>query len=57
MRTAAVFYIENDDEEISIQQKRGRILPDSKCIIPVSFFSNVPKNYESEIVVKIRGGK
>jgi len=57
MRTAAVFFIDNDDEEIIIQQKRGRILPDSKCIIPVSFFSSVPKNYESEIVVNIRGGK
>lgn len=56
-KTPAVFMIENDDEEIEIKKKYGRILPESKYVISVSFYSPVPKNYESEIVVNIRGGK
>ena len=57
MRTSAVFHVENDDEEIVIQPRKGRIPGDSKCIFTVNFFSAVPKTFESEVVVNIRGGK
>lgn len=57
MRTPAVFHIENNDDEIVIQHKKGRIMGDSKFITTVSFYSSTPKNYESEIIVNVRGGK
>ena len=57
MRTSAVFHVENDDPEIMIQPRKGRIQGDQKCIFTVSFFSSIPKTFESEIVMNIRGGK
>ena len=57
MKTPAIFHVINDDDEITIQPKKGRIQGDQRCIFTVSFLSNKEKEFDSQIIVNIRGGK
>jgi len=57
LKTTAIFHVENDDPELTIMPRKGRIQGDGRCVFTVSFHSNKEKNYDSQIVVNIRGGK
>ena len=57
MKTTAVYQVHCDDEELTIFPKKGKILGDQKSHFTISFFSAEPKEFNTEIVVNIRGGK
>lgn len=57
MRTSAVFEIISQHDELKIFPLKGKINGDQKQAFTVSYQSNTPKEFSSEIVVNIRGGK
>lgn len=57
MRTAAIFHVECNDEELSVWPLKGKIQPDQRFAFTVDFISPVEKDFESEILVNVRGGK
>ena len=57
LRQTSIFHVECDAPELTISPMKGKILGDQKMIFTVGFISHVPKNFQTEIVVHIRGGK
>ena len=57
MRTAAIFHVECNDEELTVYPMRGKIPADSKFAFTVDFNSAVEKDFSTEILVNVRGGK
>lgn len=57
MRSTAIFHIECNSEELNIQPKKGRIGPDSKMVFTAGFISMVEQDFQTEIIVHVRGGK
>ena len=57
IRTPAIFSVQCDCEEITINPIRGKIVSEGKAIFNVSFLSSVEKEFTSLITVNIRGGK
>jgi hypothetical protein len=58
-RTPAIYHVipGPEAEELSISPMKGKIPPDQKITLQVSFMSNVEKSFSTEITVLIRGGK
>jgi hypothetical protein len=57
MKTAAIFNVECNDPELSVYPKSGKIPADALFAFTIDFISDVEKEFESEILVNIRGGK
>jgi len=57
MRTPAIFHVVGNSDELSIYPLKGKILGDSKQGFTVGFQSNSSKDFNTEILVNIRGGK
>lgn len=57
IRIPAIFYVQCDNEELTIAPTRGKISADQQQIFNVSFLSNVEKEFNAEITVHIRGAK
>lgn len=56
-RTTAIYHVECNSEELTIQPKKGRIAPESRAVFTVDFISHVEVDFYAEITVHIRGGK
>jgi hypothetical protein len=57
MRTAAIFHVEAPHSELTVYPMKGKIPADQKFAFTIGFQSNVELDFQSEIVVNIRGGK
>jgi hypothetical protein len=57
MRSTAIFHIECNNEELSINPRKGKIGPDSKMVFTAGFISTVEQDFYTEILVHVRGGK
>ena len=57
MKTQAIFHVINDDDELTIHPREGKIQGEQRTTLTVSFLSNREKEFDSQIMVNIRGGK
>ena len=57
IRVPAVFYVQCDNEELTVAPQRGKIAADQQQIFNVGFLSNVEKEFAAEVTVHIRGAK
>ena len=57
MKTQAIFHVINDDDELTIHPREGKIQGEQRTTLTVSFLSNREKEFDSQILVNIRGGK
>lgn len=57
MRSTAIFHVECHSEELTISPTKGRIGADQKMVFTAGFVSHVERDFYSEIIVHIRGGK
>jgi hypothetical protein len=57
MRSPAIFHVQQPDKGLSIHPMQGKIMGDQRYAFKVSFESGLPRDFKTDIVVNIRGGK
>jgi hypothetical protein len=57
LTSTAIFHIENPHDEVKVRPMQGKILPEAKLMFSVDFESKREADFQSEIIIHIRGGK
>lgn len=57
LRSPAIFHVQQPEKGLSIHPMQGKITGDQRYAFKVSFESAVPRDFKTDVVVNIRGGK